>query len=313
MNNVDQKTISRITSKYPKGSWSLEIFDWLWSDLTAKHPDIWCSHTTRYVGLYTYRSSRKLFARIDLQSPFMLIGIRKVDWERLQPEFVTSTSFPDWEGSNPLIGFKLADKEPEIIDILDACYISRIFGPQSISPLLTKQKRADANAESRTKLGSDAVMRRAAHSHEQAKKKQKRDFDVSKLQEPIVAEEIADRYEGEKRQITINSYERDPEARKLCIRKHGYHCAVCKMNFADEFGDIGKSYIHVHHKHSFGESGVARVTHSENDLVPLCPNCHAMAHRRTPPFDVEELKKKRANAKRCLARKRTEQKRGSKK
>ena len=26
-----------------------------------------------------------------------------------------------------------------------------------------------------------------------------------------------------------------------------------------------------------------------NDLMPVCPNCHAMLHRRTPPFSVEEL------------------------
>jgi 5-methylcytosine-specific restriction protein A len=26
------------------------------------------------------------------------------------------------------------------------------------------------------------------------------------------------------------------------------------------------------------------------DLIPLCPNCHAMVHRRRPPLTVEELK-----------------------
>ena len=27
-----------------------------------------------------------------------------------------------------------------------------------------------------------------------------------------------------------------------------------------------------------------------NDLIPVCPNCHAMLHRRIPPYTPEELK-----------------------
>jgi hypothetical protein len=27
-----------------------------------------------------------------------------------------------------------------------------------------------------------------------------------------------------------------------------------------------------------------------NDLKPVCPNCHAMIHRRTPPYSLEELR-----------------------
>lgn len=27
-----------------------------------------------------------------------------------------------------------------------------------------------------------------------------------------------------------------------------------------------------------------------NDLLPVCPNCHAMLHRRKPPFTPEQLK-----------------------
>jgi hypothetical protein len=28
----------------------------------------------------------------------------------------------------------------------------------------------------------------------------------------------------------------------------------------------------------------------KEDLVPLCPNCHAVAHRRNPPFSVDEIR-----------------------
>jgi 5-methylcytosine-specific restriction protein A len=27
------------------------------------------------------------------------------------------------------------------------------------------------------------------------------------------------------------------------------------------------------------------------DLRPVCPNCHAMIHRRIPAYSIEELKK----------------------
>ena len=28
----------------------------------------------------------------------------------------------------------------------------------------------------------------------------------------------------------------------------------------------------------------------DNDLVPVCPNCHYMLHRSEPPYTIEELK-----------------------
>jgi 5-methylcytosine-specific restriction protein A len=27
-----------------------------------------------------------------------------------------------------------------------------------------------------------------------------------------------------------------------------------------------------------------------NHLCPVCPNCHAMLHKRTPPLSIDELK-----------------------
>lgn len=27
------------------------------------------------------------------------------------------------------------------------------------------------------------------------------------------------------------------------------------------------------------------------ELFPLCPNCHAMIHRKTPPYTINQLKK----------------------
>jgi 5-methylcytosine-specific restriction protein A len=28
-----------------------------------------------------------------------------------------------------------------------------------------------------------------------------------------------------------------------------------------------------------------------NDLRPVCPNCHAIIHKKNPPFTIDEVKK----------------------
>lgn len=98
--------------------------------------------------------------------------------------------------------------------------------------------------------------------------------------------------EGAKKKITVNAYERDLRAREACIRKYGYSCQVCGMTFENTYGDIGKGFIHVHHKKPLaGRRGDYSVKPTI-DLVPVCPNCHAMLHSRNPPLGIEELKER---------------------
>lgn len=33
-----------------------------------------------------------------------------------------------------------------------------------------------------------------------------------------------------------------------------------------------------------------KITGPVNDMVPLCPNCHAMVHHKTPPMETDDLK-----------------------
>ena len=54
--------------------------------------------------------------------------------------------------------------------------------------------------------------------------------------------------EGAIKQVTVNLYERNAKAREECLSKHGYDCAVCTMNFEKLYGEIGKKFIHAHHK-----------------------------------------------------------------
>jgi len=62
------------------------------------------------------------------------------------------------------------------------------------------------------------------------------------------------------------------------------------MSFEQRYGPIGKGFIHVHHKKPLASREVYNLDPVE-DLVPVCPNCHAMLHTYDPPLTVDELKK----------------------
>ena len=96
--------------------------------------------------------------------------------------------------------------------------------------------------------------------------------------------------EGAVTRETVNKYERDPAARKKCLAKYGHQCTVCDLDFMDQYGDIGKSFIHVHHLKELSTVGAGYEVDPLEDLRPVCPNCHAMLHRRRPAFTPEELR-----------------------
>lgn len=97
-------------------------------------------------------------------------------------------------------------------------------------------------------------------------------------------------FEGAKREIVVNRYERNREAREKCIAAHGCKCVVCGMDFEKVYGPIGRGYIHVHHIVPLSSIGKEYELDPINDLIPVCPNCHAMLHRKDPPYDVDDLK-----------------------
>ena len=96
-------------------------------------------------------------------------------------------------------------------------------------------------------------------------------------------------FEGARKEIVVNSYERSREARELCIAAHGCKCAVCGMEFEKVYGELGRGYIHVHHIVPISYIGMEYELDPVKDLIPVCPNCHAMIHRKEPPFTIEEL------------------------
>ena len=96
--------------------------------------------------------------------------------------------------------------------------------------------------------------------------------------------------DGAKTEVTVNRYERNRMNRELCLRIHGTVCKICGMDFEKTYGELGKGFIHVHHIEPVSMMGGAYVLNPEKDLIPVCPNCHAMLHRKTPPLNPEELK-----------------------
>jgi hypothetical protein len=109
---------------------------------------------------------------------------------------------------------------------------------------------------------------------------------------PVQPEEVAEatKYvEGATRAITVNAYERNPAARAACVAHYGPKCAVCGFDFLERYGAIGEGFIHVHHVKPLSEVGCEYVVDPIKDLRPVCPNCHAMLHRRDPPLQIDEL------------------------
>jgi 5-methylcytosine-specific restriction protein A len=97
--------------------------------------------------------------------------------------------------------------------------------------------------------------------------------------------------EGKTKTVLVNSYERNQVARQKCLEYHGYLCQVCNFDFEKIYGDIGKDFIHVHHVVDISIIGNEYSVDPINDLIPVCPNCHSMLHKKKPAYRVDELKK----------------------
>ena len=85
-------------------------------------------------------------------------------------------------------------------------------------------------------------------------------------------------------------YVRSASAREQCKRHYECTCQACGHKMEEIYGEIGKGFIEVHHLipiHLFDDS---HDIHPINDLITLCPNCHAMIHKLEDPGDISTLK-----------------------
>jgi 5-methylcytosine-specific restriction protein A len=97
--------------------------------------------------------------------------------------------------------------------------------------------------------------------------------------------------EGAVRSISVDAYERNPQARNACISHFGCQCVVCDFDFAAVYGPIGKDFIHVHHLNELASIGEEHEVDPVVDLRPVCPNCHAMLHVESPAISIEKLRR----------------------
>jgi len=96
--------------------------------------------------------------------------------------------------------------------------------------------------------------------------------------------------EGAKKQVIVNAYERNSKARQECIKYYGTKCFICGFDFEKQYGEIGKGFIHVHHVKPLAEINEEYKVNPIQDLRPVCPNCHAMIHKKKPAYSIEEIK-----------------------
>jgi predicted HNH restriction endonuclease len=97
--------------------------------------------------------------------------------------------------------------------------------------------------------------------------------------------------EGTKKSRYTTYYERNPFYREKAIAIHGLVCMACEMDFEAKYGSWGAGFIHVHHNKPVSESGPTRIN-PETDLSVVCPNCHAMIHRKQDvTLTVQEVKR----------------------
>ena len=107
---------------------------------------------------------------------------------------------------------------------------------------------------------------------------------------PIEGEESLEGFkEGGVRIIRVNKYERDPRNREKALKHHGVRCFGCRLTMAEMYGEIAQGYIHIHHATQLSSINDSQ-TPDINELVPLCPNCHAVVHLADPPLTIKRLK-----------------------
>ena len=97
-------------------------------------------------------------------------------------------------------------------------------------------------------------------------------------------------YEGAVETINVNRYERNKEARRKCIAHYGQACQACDIDLSKKYGSVAENFTHVHHIKKLSTISAKYQIDPVTDLIPLCPNCHAIAHLRKEPYSVQQIK-----------------------
>ncbi len=167
-------------------------------------------------------------------------------------------------------------------------FLTKILSDYGVSKLSNAIKAANEHVDYYESLGRGNLngIRAIVARHEEIL------GSLGKTVYPDELEKPESLFEGVKKSITVNLYERNPLARTKCIEYYGAQCVVCDFNFGKKYGEIGQGFIHVHHLNQLSDIKQGYEVNPIKDLRLVCPNCHAMLHRKNPPYTIEELKLK---------------------
>ena len=112
------------------------------------------------------------------------------------------------------------------------------------------------------------------------------EFDQPLMVSEESPEYIADLTLEEKRKIRLHcTIERNQRLVDLTKKYQGYDCKVCKFNFLELYGELGRGYIEAHHLTPISQLSPEKPVRLSpvNDFVVVCSNCHRMIHRSGAP------------------------------
>ena len=95
--------------------------------------------------------------------------------------------------------------------------------------------------------------------------------------------------EGKRLYRETTYFARNPRLVEAARKEHGTRCMACSFDFGEQYGELGKGYIEVHHLNpmKMDQERDSRVS----DVAVLCSNCHRMIEKREPPLAVAELRR----------------------
>lgn len=121
------------------------------------------------------------------------------------------------------------------------------------------------------------------------------DAEEQSLEQEIVIEDDESAFPEGKEKFKQHRYlERDGaivrRAKAHRLTKTGkLECDVCRLDFAQRYGDRGRGFIEAHHKLPVSQLDGKKRTKAE-DLALVCSNCHRMLHRGEPLLTAEQLR-----------------------
>ncbi len=90
-----------------------------------------------------------------------------------------------------------------------------------------------------------------------------------------------DRAEGKRMAVEVQRYSRDPQLARGCLERDGFACVHCKFTTRNsyELRNLPAALTAVLHSHHINPlKDTKEVRTRPDDLIALCPTCHAVVH-----------------------------------